>query len=313
MGNDGGSIPKRRELVKEAARLPSASELKATALESLTHAWTTCPLSSEAMAAPTSTASDWRGRLYSYEAVLQCLAPSTDALPETQVDEFARTGIRGLRDVVRLRFCVRKDEAGREFRACPVSMKELGAATRAVYVVPCGHVFAEVAMRETIASGVGTGTSEREETKDKEKVGEKDGNDTVGKQLCPECSEPFQERDVIPILSTDEAEVERLARRMDELRALGLTHSLKKDNKSGGGKKKRKAGEAAKDKEEGANGEASGRKADKEKNSKDKNDISSRINNTMTASLTAKVLAEQEERNKRRKMVDGYKRSEAVR
>ncbi|RYP54456.1 hypothetical protein DL768_000762 [Monosporascus sp. mg162] len=312
MGNDGGSIPKRRELVKEAARLPSASELKATALESLTHAWTTCPLSSEAMDASTSTVSDWRGRLYSYEAVLQCLAPSTDALPETQVDEFAHTGIRGLRDVVRLRFCVRKDEAGREFRACPVSMKELGAATRAVYVVPCGHVFAEVAMRETIAGGA----SEKDKNKDRDSENDGAGNgaDTQQQQLCPECSEPFQERDVIPILSTDEAEIERLARRMDELRALGLTHSLKKDNKSGGGgKKKRKAGEAAKDKEEGANGDASARKADKEKNNKDKNDISSRINNTMTASLTAKVLAEQEERNKRRKMVDGYKRSEAVR
>ncbi|RYP87661.1 hypothetical protein DL770_004740 [Monosporascus sp. CRB-9-2] len=312
MGNDGGSIPKRRELVKEAARLPSASELKATALESLTHAWTTCPLSSEAMDASTSTVSDWRGRLYSYEAVLQCLAPATDALPETQVDEFARTGIRGLRDVVRLRFCVRKDEAGREFRACPVSMKELGAATRAVYVVPCGHVFAEVAMRETIAGGA----SEKDKNKDRDSENGGAGNGAdkqQQQQLCPECSEPFQERDVIPILSTDEAEIERLARRMDELKALGLTHSLKKDNKSSGGKKKRKAGEAAKDKEEAANGDASARKADKEKNSRDKNDISSRINNTMTASLTAKVLAEQEERSKRRKMVDGYKRSEAVR
>ncbi|KAI0173099.1 DUF602-domain-containing protein [Hypoxylon sp. FL1284] len=282
MGNDGGSIPKRRELVREAARLPSASELKATALESQTHAWTMCPLS-DAPLDLANTVSDWRGRLYNYEAVLQCLMPSAA--------EFARTGVRSLKDVVRLKFAIRKGDddgskggARPEFAACPVSLKELGPATKSVYLVPCGHVFAEVAMKEI------------SETGDKQ---------------CPECSTNFEERDVIPILSTDEAEIEKLAKRVDELKTLGLAHSLKKDKSAG--KKKRKADGDAK--ENGASGEARKEK-DKSKTDKskdDKNDISSRINNPMTASLTAKVLAEQEERTKRRKVIDGYKRSEAVR
>ncbi|KAI0116073.1 DUF602-domain-containing protein [Hypoxylon sp. NC0597] len=283
MGNDGGSIPKRRELVREAARLPTASELKATALESLTHAWTTCPLS-DAPLDLSNTVSDYRGRLYNYESVLQCLMPSSSEtpIPETQEAEFARTGIKSLKDVVKLKVTTKKDERGREFAACPVSMKELGAATKSMYVVPCGHVFAEVAMKEI--------------------------SDT--EKQCPECSVPFEERDVIPILSTDEAEMDKLSKRIDNLRALGLTHSLKKDK--GANKKKRKAEEP---KETGSGGELhrekDGNKTDKSR--EDKSGISSRINNPMTASLTAKVLAEQEERTKRRKMMDGLKRSEAVR
>lgn len=283
MGNDGGSIPKRRELVREAARLPNASELKATALESLVHAWTTCPLS-DAPLDLSNTVSDWRGRLYNYESVLQCLMPASfeTPLPETQEAEFARTGIKSLKDVAKLKITTRKEEKGsREFAACPVSLKELGAATKGVYIVPCGHVFAEVAMKEIF---------------DTEKQ-------------CPECSAPFEERDVIPILSTDEAEIEKLAKRIDDLKALGLTHSLKKDK--GASKKKRKAEDKERDTDEAQKEKKDARNTEKVK--ENKKDISSRINNPMTASLTAKVLAEQEERSKRRKMVGGYKSSEAVR
>ncbi|KAI0008368.1 DUF602-domain-containing protein [Xylariaceae sp. FL0662B] len=317
MGNDGGSIPKRRELVKEAARAPNASELKATALESLTHAWTTCPLSSQPLD-PSTTVSDWRGRLYNYEAILQGLVvPSSSsssslssspadgggaAAAAAQQDEaFRRTGIKSVRDVVKLRFALRKDERGRTFRSCPVSLKELGAATRSVYIVPCGHVFAEAAMREM----------PEDETR------------------CPECSEPFAPRDVIPILPADKGdEIERLTRRAEELRTLGLSHSLKKEKGANGKNKKRKAESSTKEKEKEKKddkttngGETSKEDKDpvgktdkgKDSNGKAKNDISSRINNSMTASLTAKVLAEQEERHKRRKIVDGYKRSETVR
>ncbi|XDG06456.1 hypothetical protein ABKA04_006071 [Annulohypoxylon sp. FPYF3050] len=290
MGNDGGSIPKRREIVREAARLPTASELKATALESLTHAWTTCPLS-DAPLDLSNTVSDWRGRLYNYESVLQCLMPSSSetAMPETQEAEFARTGIKSLKDVVKLSITTRKDERGHQFAACPVSMKELGAATKSVYIVPCGHVFADIAMKEI----------------------------SDAEKQCPECSATFEERDVIPILSADVAELEKLAKRVEELKTLGLTHNLKKEK--GAGKKKRKAGE---ENEKITNGESEKGKASSNSNSNGKqtskakdsrNDISSRINNPSTASLTAKVLAEQEERSKRRKIIDGYKKSEAVR
>ncbi|KAI1291334.1 Rtf2 RING-finger-domain-containing protein [Xylaria venustula] len=300
MGNDGGSIPKRRELVKEAARLPTTSELKATALESLTHAWSTCPISSEPLD-PHNTVSDSRGRLYNYETILRCLIPNSDATnnnnnnndtPEDsktqEAAEFARSGIRSLKDVVKLRFNIRKDERrGEEVRTCPLSMKELGASVRAVYIVPCGHVFTEIVMKELLA------VEEVSSKTDEEKK----------RSRCPECSEAFLVRDMVPILPVDESDVEKCAARIEELRSAGLAHNLKKD-KAGGGKKKRKAAEedGGRSLENGADGNNKSTTQKEKKQKRDRDDISSRINNSMTATLTAKVLAEQEERNKQRKL-----------
>ncbi|TGJ79470.1 hypothetical protein E0Z10_g9295 [Xylaria hypoxylon] len=290
MGNDGGSIPKRRELVKEAARLPTSSELKATALESLTHAWSTCPISSEPLD-PHNTVSDSRGRLYNYETVLRRLMPGADtneSSEERQSQEavaFARSGIRSLKDIVKLRFSIRKDERRGEIRTCPLSMKELGASARAVYIVPCGHVFTEIIMKELLAA---------EESSSTDATPEKTSH-------CPECSDVFRVRDIVPVLPVDESDVEKCAARTEELRALGLAHNLKRD-KTAGVKKKRKAAEeeGSKSHENGASGNKSTQREKKQK--RDRDDISSRINNSMTAALTAKVLAEQDERNKQRKL-----------
>lgn len=288
MGNDGGSIPTRRELVKSAARTPTVSEAKATALESLAHAWTHDPLTSDQLDMD-NVVSDWRGRLYNYETVLKNLMPSDDAgdeshTPPTLVNTadgewreltFASTGIRSLRDVVKLQFKRYKPAGEKEFWACPMTLKELGPATKAVYLVPCGHVFSEVAIK------------------------------TVQEDTCPECSQGFKDNDVIPILPTVKSEVERLVKRIESLRESGLTHSLKKDKSQG--KKKRKAQDgvdaSADSKKKRKDEDVASGKAEQSKSSRD--DISSRIsgiNNPMTASLTAKVLAEQEEHNKRRKL-----------
>lgn len=284
MGNDGGSIPKRRELVKSAARAPTVSELKATALENLAHAWTYDPLTSEPFDME-NVVSDWRGRLYNYESVLRGLMPSGDdneATAPTLVHgespelSFTSTGIRSLRDVVKLKIKRYEPSAskGQEVWACPVSLKELGPSTKAVYLVPCGHVFADAAIKQ------------------------------IQEDICPECSEKFEAGDVIPILPTENADLNHLTERISSLKAGGLTHSLKKEK--GNGKKKRKAEEAdgdGKPKSEKARGPHKEHGLAVKATSK--SNASSRvsgINNAMTASLTARVLAEQEERNKRRKL-----------
>ncbi|KAH6842591.1 Rtf2 RING-finger-domain-containing protein [Chaetomium sp. MPI-CAGE-AT-0009] len=283
MGNDGGSIPKRRELVKSAARAPTVSELKATALENLTHSWAYDPLTSERLDME-NVVSDWRGRLYNYESVLRGLMPSgddTDAAAPALVHgespelSFTSTGIRSLRDVVKLKI-KRSPAKGQEIWACPVSLKELGPATRAVYLVPCGHVFADAAIKQ------------------------------IQEDICPECSEKFEAGNVIPILPTEKADLDCLTERISNLKASGLAHSLKKEK--GNGKKKRKAeaeavdgdGSTKSEKVKGSHGEHGlAAKAASKSNATSR---VSGINNAMTASLTARVLAEQEERNKRRKL-----------
>ncbi|OLN94151.1 Replication termination factor 2 [Colletotrichum chlorophyti] len=279
MGNDGGSIPKRRELVKEAARSLTVSELKANALESLGHAWAHDPLTSEPLDKD-NVVSDWRGRLYNYESILHGLMPSDEATasppsnPDAQEFTFASTGIKSLRDIVKLKFH-RYSPPGtkKPIWACPVSLKELGPSTKAVYLVPCGHVFAEIAVRE------------------------------IQESTCPECCEPFQSENVVPILPTEESDLKRLTQRMDDLKAQGLTHSLKKDKKAGGKKKRKAEGDAT---EDGTVDKADKRRltddAASKSAKKEANDKISGINNAMAASLTAKVMAEQEEMSKRRKL-----------
>lgn len=259
MGNDGGSIPKRRELVKNAARALTTSELKASVLESLGHAWSHCALSGDTLDKD-AVVSDWKGRLYNYEAVLQGLMPvdeedSPDVTP-------ASLGIRSLRDVAKVKF----SQSGGKW-VCPVSMKEMGPATKAVYLVPCGHAFAEVAITE------------------------------IKERTCPECAEAFEAENIIALLPTNTKEIERLERRMDDLRGKGLTHTLKKDKSE---KKKKRKGD------DETNGDEVTKKVKKS------TDVKASINNPMTASLTAKVMAEQNERNKQRKIAAAL-RSEAAR
>lgn len=261
MGNDGGSIPKRHELVKNAARAPTVSELKATALESLAHAWTHCALSGAPIDLE-SVVSDWRGRLFNYESILQGLMPTDEPAEITP----ASLGIKSLKDIVRLKF----SKAGDKW-ACPISMKEMGPSTKAVYLVPCGHVFADVAIKE------------------------------VQESSCPECGEAVEKENIVALLPTSEKELLRLETRLETLREKGLTHALKKDKSEKKNKKKRKGEEAAENHTNGDN-------VDKDNQSKPKKETDSRIsgiNNPMAASLTARVLAEQDERNKRRKLATG--------
>lgn len=261
MGNDGGSIPKRRELVKNAARTPTVSEIKATALESLSHAWSHCALSGTPIDLD-SVVSDWRGRLYNYESILNGLVPSNEPADVTP----ASLGIRSLRDVAKLKFY----KNGNKW-TCPISMKEMGPSTKAVYLIPCGHVFAEVAIKE------------------------------IQEKTCPECGDEFSQDNIVTILPTTEKEIERLQKRMDDLRAATQTHTLKKEKSEK--KKKRKADDAKEngDKEESKQG-TNGDSNDVNGAKKDPESRVSGINNPLAASLTAKVIAEQDEMNKRRKL-----------
>ncbi|KAF7543088.1 hypothetical protein G7Z17_g11029 [Cylindrodendrum hubeiense] len=254
MGNDGGSIPKRHELVKNAARAKTVSELKATALESLGHAWTHCALSGDPIDLDTLV-SDWRGRLYNYEAILNGLMPSDEPAEITP----SSLGIKSLRDVTKLK-------VSREGKSlvCPISMKELGPLTKAVYLVPCGHVFAEVAMRE------------------------------IQEKACPECTTEYSQDNVIPLLPITEADISRLETRIESLKSQGLTHTLKKDKSE---KKKKRKGDDVKEEESKAKSDETLKRSKKVEDSR-----ISGINNSFAASLTAKVLAEQDERNKRRKL-----------
>ncbi|KAL8921887.1 MAG: hypothetical protein Q9208_005491 [Pyrenodesmia sp. 3 TL-2023] len=278
MGNDGGSIPTRRELVREAAKDKTSTQVKEVQTEKLEHYWSHCALSQKPLAPP--IVSDSTGNLYNKDAVLEHLLGAGKQSHDENVagnDETAGT-IKSLRDVVEVRFGTEEGEGEREEArgsksthtrlVCPVSGKRLGPGVKAVYLVPCGHAFAESAVREM-----------------------------PGEQ-CLQCNETYTANNVIPILPASTADKDRLRDRLSRLQSAGLTHSLKKAPGSG---KKRKKDKSAKEEETADAADVAAGPAIPP--AKEATAPSSKaIRNEDTASLTAKVLAEQEDRNKRRRI-----------
>jgi hypothetical protein len=150
MGNDGGSIPKRRELVKEAARALTTAELKESQNEAQEYGWTTDPLTRKPLARP--VVSDAAGVLYNKDAVIEFL------LKEGDKGELGKR-IGGLKDVVEVKFEVaqeedeeRKEGGRKEKWICPITNRELGPGAKGCYIVPCGHAFAGSVVREVKGS-----------------------------------------------------------------------------------------------------------------------------------------------------------------
>lgn len=107
-----------------------------------------------------------------------------------------------------------------------------------------------------------------------------------------QCNEPYTADNIIPILPTSESDKDGLEQRIEALKSQGLTHSLKKF--PGAGKKRKETATV----EESSVAEESFQKKQTKREKPE-----SSIKNAETALLTAKVLAEQEERNERKKLV----------
>jgi hypothetical protein len=272
MGNDGGSIPTRRELVKEAAKNPSAAQVKESQHEQQEYQWTTDPISRQPLEPP--VVSDSSGKLYNKVTILEYLAEGTRS---EEAQRETRGAVKSLKDVVEVKFekldsddvsssadskdnkdtHVKKSSKKSSWK-CPVTGDRLGPGSKAVYIVPCGHAFSGAAIKE------------------------------VSGEKCLTCDAEYASNDVIPINSVVDTDIARLSLRAKTLAERGLSHSLKK---ASGSKKRKKRDEQV--------GEAEEKSAVKVKATAE--DVKDKINNSATASLTAKVMQEQE-RAKKRKM-----------
>lgn len=151
MGNDGGSIPTRRELVKSSAAALSTTQVKEIQTEQQEHYWSTCALSHQRLRLP--VVSDALGTLYNKVAVLDHLLKMGGQGMEVEKWELEKRGeafkdrLRGLRDVVEVRFQT-EGAGGSQRWVCPLTGKQLGPGTRAVYLVPCGHAFGDSVFKE---------------------------------------------------------------------------------------------------------------------------------------------------------------------
>lgn len=166
MGNDGGSIPKRSELIRTKQR--TARENDADRTRQL---WHFCALSKQPLRQPVVACP--LGRLYNKEALIAyLLKPPTapdSATPFGSDGQLVAGHIRSLKDVVTLRLTPNPNleaptpgggdpeqvvvgaSGERDPPApfvCPVSLREMNGSVKFVYRKPCGCVLSESALRE---------------------------------------------------------------------------------------------------------------------------------------------------------------------
>lgn len=157
MGNDGGSIPTRRELVKEAAKSLTTQQVKEVQNEQQEHAWSNDPLTRKPLARP--IVSDSAGILYNKDSIIEYLLSDPADAKKAEADKVLQGRVKSLKDVVEVKFeidgtagnslLLSNGSTGRAERwVCSIANCELGPGAKTVYLVPCGHAFAGSVVKE---------------------------------------------------------------------------------------------------------------------------------------------------------------------
>lgn len=148
MGNDGGSIPKRTDLVKSKGKPQGTG---ADPRDADKPRWRQCALSNDPLRRPIVSCP--LGRLFNKDALIALLLASPDDPPPFGAEGQSVAGhIRSLKDVTELKLhdnpaLADSDEAAAPF-VCPVTLREMNGSTKFMYRIPSGTVVSEVALRQ---------------------------------------------------------------------------------------------------------------------------------------------------------------------
>lgn len=150
MGCDGGSIPKRDELVKQKQRKAKVDQNILNRVH-----WFSCALSKKPLSSP--VVSCGLGKLYNRDAILEFLLDRTAYGDGDLICKH----IKSLKDVVTLQLelnpsfseaqsasLTNHDQEPVSRYICPITMKEMSGKYRFVYLDTCGCVMSEQAMKE---------------------------------------------------------------------------------------------------------------------------------------------------------------------
>ncbi|CAH0405604.1 unnamed protein product [Chilo suppressalis] len=198
MGCDGGTIPRRDELV----RLKKKPEQKDKDAER-SFKWRNCALSQQPLQEPVVACG--LGRLYSKSSVLEALLDK-DSKPESI------NHIKNLKDLKDLKLVKNPAYVASEHTEgtvgdgsapyiCPISGLEMTGKFRFIFLWSCGCVLAERALRE------------------------------VKQNICHMCQQPFTDNDVVVLNGTDE-DLEKLREKMTIRVATRKSGKKSKVNKS---------------------------------------------------------------------------------
>ncbi|OCT60190.1 hypothetical protein XELAEV_18046209mg [Xenopus laevis] len=203
MGCDGGTIPKRHELVKgpkKVEKVDKNAELVAR--------WFYCTLSQERLIKPIVACE--LGRLYNKDAVIEFLLDKSPDKPHAD----SAAHIKGIKSIIELNLSDNPAWTGRKGNTkgdtyddqcaqfiCPVVGLEMNGKHRFCVLRKCGCVFSERALKE------------------------------IKTDVCHKCGAGFQETDLI-LLNGDKEEVEELRKKMEERRLKAKSEKKGKKTKA---------------------------------------------------------------------------------
>ncbi|KAI8147547.1 Rtf2 RING-finger-domain-containing protein [Fennellomyces sp. T-0311] len=217
MGNDGGSIPRRIELVKEKAK-----EVKINPDLERIAAWFHCALSKQPLQTP--IVSCGLGKLYNQDAIIEYLL---DKNAYGDGDKIC-SHISSPKDTIKLNLTPNpaydetksvKDSTtmghlDKEMKSrfiCPISMKEMNGKHRFVYLDTCGCAFAEQSLKE------------------------------IKSKECVNCGKPFEAENVIVINpSKEELEGMKAVMKAKKAKAKAEKRAKKAAKQDGSGDKEKK-------------------------------------------------------------------------
>ncbi|KAI0358861.1 DUF602-domain-containing protein [Trametes cingulata] len=192
MGNDGGSIPDRRDLVRTKQKAEQAD--KANQLRAM---WFFCALSKRPLQEPIVSCP--LGKLYNKDALLEFLLDRTSFGDGEEICGH----IRSLKDVKTLKLTPNPAKTPASANAsesapthapfvCPLNFKEMNGSQPFVYLATCGCVFSQAGLKAV----TGTPPSKSPPAETPGEVGKEKGKDSEKEQtkdldLCPQCGAKY--------------------------------------------------------------------------------------------------------------------------
>ncbi|KAJ3856376.1 DUF602-domain-containing protein [Lentinula lateritia] len=219
MGNDGGSIPDRRDLVRTKAKAEQADKANQTRAR-----WFFCALSKRPLQDPIVSCA--LGKLYNKDAILEFLIDKSAYGDGERICGH----IRSLKDVKTLRLTPNTsvspstslDLTLRSPFVCPLNLKEMNGVQPFVYISTCGCVFSQAGLKTVVSAS----SSPKEKNKSSAQ-----GEPTSHEQeleLCPQCATKFSRLDDIIILNPLPEEEEHMREKIEQQRLKEPTRKSKK-------------------------------------------------------------------------------------
>jgi len=220
MGNDGGSIPDRRDLVRNKPKAEQADKANQTRAR-----WFFCALSKRKLQEPVVSCA--LGKLYNKDSIIEYLLDKSAYGDGQKICGH----IRSLKDVKTLTLTLnpaplstdpQAESSERAQFVCPLTLKEMNGVQTFIYISTCGCVFSQAGLKAVTSSA---SPKEKEKSLDDEQDQESFG-------LCPQCAKKYKPIDNVILLNPSQEEEENMFLVFERKRLLEPTKKKSKKRKN---------------------------------------------------------------------------------